>query len=178
LYVGNRFQDINGQCIDLDGFHDGEVRNNSCISHGSYDRYPYAQYGIVFGNSNPDMQPADVTIAGNLIDGAGFGGIYLIGAHHVISGNRFLGLNRNRCTGDMTQARCNYAPDQPDLLRSGIYLARGAARPADTSHNQITGNEVSGFGMRKWCIEAAPGVSLSANRIEKNQCADVPGSPR
>lgn len=176
IYVGNRFHDINGQCIDLDGFHDGEVRNNSCVSHLSYGQYPYAQYGIVFGNSNPDMQPVNVTIAGNLIDGAGCGGIFLIGARHVVSGNRFLGLNRNRCTGDMTQPRCNYAPDQPDLLRSGIYLGRGAARPADTSHNQITGNEVSGFGMGKWCIEAAPGVSLRANRISTNRCVETTGA--
>lgn len=173
VYTGNRFEDINGQCIDLDGFHDGEVRNNICISHGSYADYPYAQYGIVFGNSNPDMQPVNVTIAGNLIDGAGCGGIFLIGAHHVISGNRFLGLNRNRCTGDMRQPRCNYAPDQPDLLRSGIYLGRGAARPADTTHNQITDNEIAGFGMRKWCVEAAPGVPLAANQIEKNRCQDA-----
>ncbi|HTQ54762.1 MAG TPA: right-handed parallel beta-helix repeat-containing protein [Bryobacteraceae bacterium] len=172
-YADNRFTDVNGQCIDLDGFHDGDVRGNSCVSHGSYDDYPYAQFGIVFGDSNPDMQPDHVTVAGNRIDGAGFGGLYLIGSGNVVTGNRFLGLNRNRCTGDMTQARCNYAADQPDLLRSGIYLAAGAARPAPASHNQITENEISGFGMNRWCIAAAPGVSASANRIAKNQCTDT-----
>ena len=28
-YEGNRFDEINGKCIDLDGFHDGAVRNNT-----------------------------------------------------------------------------------------------------------------------------------------------------
>ena len=174
VYVNNRFTEINGQCIDLDGFHDGEVRANSCISRGSYDQYPYAQFGIVCGDSNPDMQPADVRITDNLIDGAGFGGLFLIGSNQTVSGNRFLGLNRNRCTGDMTRARCNYAPEQPDLLRSGIYLAAGAARPAPAAHNEISGNQISGFGMDQWCIEAAPGVKLAANRIAGNRCAGSP----
>src|ERR1017187_6250205 len=88
VYAGNHFEDINGKCMDLDGFHDGEIRDNSCISRKSYDEYPYAHFGIVFNNSNPDMQPVNVTIVGNLIDGAGYGGIFLIGAGHVVSGNR------------------------------------------------------------------------------------------
>jgi len=176
IYVGNQFTDIDGQCIDLDGFHDGEVRDNSCISRQSYDAYPYAQYGIVFGNSNPEMQPVNVTIAGNLIDGAGYGGIFLIGSRHVVSGNRLLGLNRNRCTGDMTQPRCNYAADQPGLLHSGIYLAGGAARPAETVGNQIERNEISGFAIEGLCVAAAPGVSLARNRIEDNRCIDTRGA--
>jgi len=31
-YVRNRFEEINGKCIDLDGFHDGVVRENICIN--------------------------------------------------------------------------------------------------------------------------------------------------
>ena len=178
VYAGNRFEDIDGQCIDLDGFHDGEVRDNTCVSLKSYDDYPNAQYGIVFGNSNPDAEPVNVTIAGNLIDGAGYGGIFLIGSRHVITGNRMLGLNRNRCTGDMTQPRCNYAPEQPGLLRSGIYLGRGAAQPAVTVGNRIAGNEISGFGMQGWCVAAAPGVSLARNRVEENRCTDTRGAHR
>jgi hypothetical protein len=169
-YLDNHFEEINGQCIDLDGFHDGEVRGNSCVSRGTYEQYPYAQYAIVFGNANPDMQPVNITIENNLIDGAGYGGIYLIGSGHTITGNRLLNLNRNRCTGDMTQARCNYAADQPDLLRSGIYLGKAAARPAETYGNRIAGNEVTGFGMDKWCIEGAPGLAIASNRIESNRC--------
>ena len=180
VYAGNRFEDIDGKCMDLDGFHDGEIRDNSCISRKSYDDYPYAQFGIVFNNANPDFESSHVLVTGNLVDGAGYGGLYLLGSYHVIAHNRFLGLNRNHCTSDRTKPRCDYSNGDPALLRSGIYLVPGAARPAQTAHNQITGNEVSGYGMRKWCIVAAPGVSLSANTIEGNRCLDAGpgGEPR
>ncbi|MFN7993912.1 MAG: right-handed parallel beta-helix repeat-containing protein [Bryobacteraceae bacterium] len=170
VYRGNQFDEIDGQCIDLDGFHDGEVRDNSCVSRKGFDEYPYAQYGIVFGNSNPDAKPENVTVAGNVIDGAGYGGLFLIGSRHMVTGNRFVNLNRNKCTGDMTQVRCNYAAEQPDLLRSCIYLAHGAARPAETIGNRIAQNEISGFGADRWCITAAPGVKLAANQITGNRC--------
>jgi hypothetical protein len=173
IYAGNRFEDINGKCMDLDGFHDGEIRNNACISRKPGDRYPNAQYGIVFNNSNIDMQSVNVTIAGNLIDGAGYGGIFLIGSGHVVTGNRLLGLNRDHCTGDMRQAHCNYAPDQPALLHSGIYLGSGAERPARTMGNRIEGNEISGFDVANTCVSAAPGVTLAANRIAGNRCTDT-----
>lgn len=172
IYAGNHFEDINGKCMDLDGFHDGEIRDNSCISHGPPDQYPYAQYGIVFNNSNPDFEPANVLLAGNVIDGAGYGGLCLLGSHQVVKGNHFVGLNRNRCTQDRTRPRCDYSAGDPMLLRAGIYLVPGAARPAKTVQNQITGNEVSGFGMRQYCIEAAPGVSLGSNRVAANECHD------
>jgi hypothetical protein len=176
-YVANHFEEIDGKCIDLDGFHDGEVRDNSCISRKSPDQYPYSQYGIVFNNSNPDAEPVNVTLTGNLIDGAGYGGIFLIGSRHLVSGNRLLGLNRDRCTGDMTRPGCNYAPEQPDLLHSGIYLGSGAARPAKTVDNRIERNEISGFAVAHSCVAAAPGVSLARNRIENNRCADAAAIP-
>lgn len=172
VYAGNHFEDIDGKCIDLDGFHDGEIRDNSCISRKPPAAYPYAQYGIVFNNSNPDYQPANVLLTGNLIDGAGYGGLCLLGSNQIVTGNRFLGLNRNRCASDRTRPRCDYSTADPALLRAGIYLVPGAARPAKTSHNRIAGNEVSGFGMLQYCIEAAPGVSLAANTIAGNRCAD------
>ena len=172
-YADNHFEDINGKCMDLDGFHDGEIRDNSCISGKPWDEYPYAQFGIVFNNSNPDFEPANVTVTGNLIDGAGYGGLYLLGSDQTITDNRFLGLNRNRCTSDRTKPRCDYSAGDPALLQSGIYLVAGAARPARTAHNRITGNEVAGFGMRKNCIKAAPGVSLAANTITGNRCLDA-----
>ena len=172
VYAGNHFEDINGKCMDLDGFHDGEIRDNSCISRKSYDDYPYAQFGIVFNNSNPDFEPANVTVTGNVIDGAGYGGLYLLGSNQIVTNNRFLGLNRNRCTSDRTRPRCDYSAGDPALLRAGIYLVPGAARPARTWHNQITGNQVSGFGMRQHCIETAPGVSLAANVIAGNRCLE------
>jgi len=170
VYTDNRFEDVNGKCIDLDGFHDGEVRDNSCISRKPYDQYPYAQYGIVMNNSNPDADPLNMVISGNLIEGAGYGGLFLLGTGNLVSGNQFLGLNRNRCTGDMTQARCNYAPGEPALLHSGIYLGRGGARRAPAHDNRIVANRISGFGIARSCIVAAPGVSLGRNRISGNDC--------
>ena len=175
IYAGNHFEDINGKCLDLDGFHDGEVRDNSCISRGPYEQYPWAQFGIVFNNSNPDAESANVVVTGNVIDGTGYGGLYLLGSKHTIANNHFLGLNRDGCTSDRTRARCDYSDGDPALLRAGIYLAPGAARPAHTVQNRITGNEVEGFGMRAHCIEAAPGVSLAANDIAGNRCRDARG---
>ena len=178
-YIANHFEEIDGKCIDLDGFHDGEVRDNSCVSRKSQDQYPYAHYGIVFNNSNPDADSVNVTVTGNLIDGTGYGGIFLIGSRHLVSGNRLFGLNRDRCTGDMTRPGCNYAPDQPDLLHSGIYLGSGADRPAKTERNRIEHNDISGFAMQHSCVAAAPGVSLARNRIEQNTCVDtMPDRPR
>jgi hypothetical protein len=173
VYADNHFEDVDGKCMDLDGFHDGEIRNNACISRKQADQYPYAQYGIVFNNSNLDMQPVNITITGNLIDGAGYGGIFLIGSGNVVSRNRLLQLNRDHCTGDMRQARCNFAPDQPALLHSGIYLGSGADRPAHTAGNLIEDNEISGFAIVHSCVAAAPGVSLAANSVRGNQCADT-----
>jgi hypothetical protein len=60
-YTGNRFSEINGKCIDLDGFHEGEVTANVCTNQQNF--------GIVMNNSNPDMQSAAITIADNTIDG-------------------------------------------------------------------------------------------------------------
>jgi hypothetical protein len=174
-YADNHFEDVNGKCMDLDGFHDGEIRDNSCISRRAYADYPYAQFGIVFNNSNPDFAPANVIVTGNVIDGAGYGGLYLLGSNQTITGNRFVGLNRNGCTSDRTRPRCDYSAGDPSLLRAGIYLVPGAARPARTVHNEITGNEVSGFGMGEHCIEAAPGVSLAANVITDNRCGETGG---
>ncbi len=176
-YVGNRFEDINGKCMDLDGFHDGVIRNNSCVSRQPPGAYPYAQFGIVFNNSSPDVAPANVLVTGNLIDGAGYGGLYLLGAHQEITHNRFLNLNRDECTDDRTRPHCDSSAGDPALLRSGIYLVAGAARPARTEDNRIEDNQVSGFGMRKWCIEAAPGVQLAANRIAGNHCVDTEPRP-
>ena len=173
IYAGNHFADINGKCMDLDGFHDGEIRDNSCISRNPPGEYPYAQFGIVFNNSNPDFEPAGVVVSGNLIDGAGYGGLYLLGSRQTIAHNRFLNLNRDQCTADRTRAHCDYSSGDPALLDSGIYLVAGAARPARTQDNDITDNEVSGFGMREHCIVAAPGVKLAANHIARNRCLDT-----
>ena len=170
LYSGNHFVDVSGQCIDLDGFHDGQVLDNSCVNLKPREAYPLSHEGIVFGNSNPNMRSQNVIVKGNLIQGFGYGGVYLIGRGHEISGNRFIDINRNHCTGDMHVPLCNYAPDEPAMLRSGIYLAGHAARPAATQSNVIQHNQISGFGMDKWCLAAGPGLKLAANKIAANTC--------
>jgi hypothetical protein len=170
LYSGNQFEDVDGQCIDLDGFHDGRVVNNSCVNRKPPSAYPLSHVGIVFGNSNPAMRPQGVVVSGNLIQGFGYGGVYLIGEHQEITGNRFIDVNRNHCSGDFSVAICNYAHEEPDMLRSGIYLAAHSARPVETRGNRIWGNYISGFGMDRWCVTAGPGVGLDLNTIGDNTC--------
>jgi len=171
-YTANHFEEVNGQCIDLDGFHDGSVTGNSCTNRGAAEDYPNGHYGIVFGNSNPDMQPDNILISGNLIDGAKYGGIFVIGSSNRIEDNRFLRLNLAHCNDAGAKYSCFYYPKEPDLMRSGIYLGLGAARPAAARGNVIRGNEVSGYGMKAHCIAAAPGVPLTQNKLERNRCSD------
>ena len=42
-YEGNSFDEIDGKCIDLDGFHDGSVRGNTCTNGRPPEDYPYRQ---------------------------------------------------------------------------------------------------------------------------------------
>ena len=158
LYAGNEFRDVNGKCIDLDGFHHGSVTANRCAQLGNF--------GIVMNNTNPDMQSKGVTIAENIVDGAKYGGIFVIGSGNRVLRNKLLHLNNSQCVD------CYYRAGEPDLLRSGIYLGRGAERPAIATGNVIEGNEISGFRMRTRCVGIAPGVSKDDNRIVGNHCAD------
>jgi hypothetical protein len=166
VYAWNLFEEVNGKCIDLDGFHDGEVRGNGCVNRGPREAYPHGHFGIVLNNTNPDMESEGITIAGNEIRGAVFGGIFVIGSGHRIVRNRLHGLNQARCAPD--RPGCLYWPGEPDLLRTGIYLGRRAERPAVTRDNLILENEISGFGLK--CIAAAPGILLENNRIRGNRC--------
>jgi hypothetical protein len=141
VYVGNRFREINGKCIDLDGFHDGEVRDNVCTN--------ITGYGIVMNNTNPDMQSSGIRVEGNTIDGAGFGGIFVIGGPNVVTGNRLLNLNR-RHEGD-------------PLLNTGIYIGDKAERPAPPHGNVIERNTITGA---KTCVGGAVGSST----VRANEC--------
>jgi len=158
VYSGNRFSDINGKCIDLDGFHHGEVTKNICLNQKNF--------GVVMNNTNPDMQSEAVTIADNTIDGAGYGGIFVIGSDNRIAKNRLLNLNTTHCE------TCFYIAGEPDMLRSGIYLGRGAERPAPARGNVIEENEITGFHMKSHCVGIAPGISKTDNRIERNRCPE------
>jgi hypothetical protein len=157
VYARNRFSDINGKCVDLDGFHDGEVSGNSCSAVGGF--------GIVMNNTNPDMQSRNIRIVGNTVDGAKYGGIFVIGSGHVIARNRLLHLNGAHCAG-----ACYNTPGQPWMLESGIYLGTGAARAAVAKGNVIEGNEISGFKMKARCVGSAPGVG--PNTVRGNRCVD------
>jgi len=158
VYSGNTFKDINGKCIDLDGFHHGEVIGNVCSN--------LRNFGIVMNNTNPDMQSDGITISGNTIDGAMYGGIFVIGSGNKILRNRLLNLNTAKCDN------CFYVASEPDMLRSGIYIGRGAERPAIARGNVIEGNEISGYRMRARCVGIAPGVAKAENRVGRNRCED------
>jgi hypothetical protein len=171
-YVRNRFDEINGKGIDLDGFHDGEIRGNVCVNREAPEKYKFGNYGIVMNNSNPDMQSRNIRVVENLIDGPLFGGIFVIGTGHTVEDNRLLRLNTAHCNEDAARFGCYYAPGEPGMLRSGIYLGRGAERPAPASGNIIRNNEISGFKMNARCVTLAPGIPPDANVIRGNRCRD------
>ena len=172
LYTNNNFTDVNGECIDLDGFHDGAVTRNSCVNLKPAESYPASHYGMAFANHNPAMSSVGVTIADNLLQGFAFGALFLAGSSNVVERNRFLDLNRAHCGATPVNPRCNYALEQPELLRSGIYLAGNGGRPTLTRSNVIRSNVITGFNIEKHCIAAGPGVHLSENVISGNSCRD------
>jgi hypothetical protein len=172
VYARNRFEEVNGKCIDLDGFHDGELRRNACTNRFGANHYPFGNQGIVFNNSNPAMRSENIELVENELDGTLFSGIFVIGERHHIARNHLRRINLAHCDGNTAKFGCNYAPDQPDLLRSGIYLAARAERTAPSRGNIIEDNEISGFGMSAYCVAAGTGVSLAANTISRNTCKD------
>jgi hypothetical protein len=155
IYAGNQFFGINGKCIDLDGFHDGEVSRNVCVD--------VAGYGIVMNNTNPDMESRNVRIEDNLLDGVKYGGIFVIGADNTIRRNRLLNVNTAHCG-------CYYTAGEPDMFRSGIYLGKGAERPAPARGNRIEENEITGYQMDRRCIGGAPGIYPAWNTVRGNRC--------
>jgi hypothetical protein len=172
FYVGNHFSEINGKCIDLDGFHDGEISHNVCENQLPPEAYKYGNYGIVMNNSNPDMQCRNVVITGNTIDGTMFGGIFIIGTGNTVTHNRLFHINIAHCPEQAALYGCFLGPDEPDILRTGIYLGKGASRPDIASNNIVEDNFISGYGMGAHCLGVAPGVSLQKNRVLRNECSD------
>jgi hypothetical protein len=178
VYADNHFQELNGKCIDLDGFHHGEVIRNSCISRGKATDYPYGQYGIVVNAWNPDMTSEEITIADNLIDGAKFGGIFLIGRNHRVLRNRLLNLNLAGCNESAAIFGCMALQGEPDVLQTGIYLGRVAPdwapdKAAPSAGLTIRDNVITGYRMKDRCIGAAPGVRLEHSEIRNNVCRDT-----
>ena len=171
-YAQNRFEEINGKCFDLDGFHDGEIRANECVNRGAPEEYRFGNYGIVMNNSNPDMRTENIRVVENLIEGPLFGGIFVIGTGNLIARNRLLDMNRAHCNEEAARFGCYYAAGEPDMLRSGIYLGKGAERPAPARGNVIEGNEITGFKMSERCVERAPGIRKEWNIVRGNECRD------
>ena len=170
IYEQNRFEEINGKCIDLDGFHHGDVRANTCTNRLAATQYPYGHFGIVFNNTNPDMASEGIRVVDNTIDGTKFGGIFVIGRNHTIERNRLTRLNLAGCNESHLKFGCIYKADEPEILQTGIYLGKAAERPAIAQQNVIADNLISGFRMAKRCIGAAHGVNVGSNTIERNQC--------
>jgi hypothetical protein len=175
VYTQNRFEEVNGKCIDLDGFHEGEVTFNTCLNKGRAEDYPHGHFGIVVNNWNPDMRSEKILIADNLIDGAKFGGVFLIGSKHIVVRNRLVNLNLARCNDSAAKFGCIAIQGEPDVLQSGIYLGRIAAewaqKRADASRDHvIRDNEITGYKMEERCVMAAPGVELKASIVENNTC--------
>jgi len=171
VYADNRFEEVNGKCIDLDGFHDGAVRGNTCINRGRPEEYSWGNLAIVMNNSNPDMQSRNIVIESNEISGTKYGGIFVIGTGHTIRGNRLSRLNLTDCPENSAHFACQVR-DQPGMLESGIYLASQAQRPAPARGNVVERNIIKGWRMKTRCIGFAPGVTAAGNTIRQNECSD------
>jgi hypothetical protein len=177
-YVRNTFEEVDGKCIDLDGFHDGSIIENKCTNRGTPASYPFGNFGIVMNNTDPNMRSENVEIRGHIIDGTKFGGLFLMGSGHRVTDNSFLHLNKAECNENAKQFGCIYKADEPKMLESGIYLSRGVVRREEVRGNVIRGNEISGHKMKSRCIEVGPGVDLKQNSIGENTCQDFTTEPK
>jgi hypothetical protein len=171
VYSGNRFEEVNGQCIDLDGFHDGAVRDNQCVNRAPPGAYAFGHFGIVMNNTDPGANSGNIEITGNVLDGMKYGAIYFMGSGNRVTGNRFLHVNTAGCN-ETKAFSCIYKADEPKLMESGIYLSRGFGRAEPVQGNLIRDNVISGHGMKALCIALGPEVSAAQNKIGPNQCSD------
>jgi hypothetical protein len=171
-YDGNRFEELDGKCIDLDGFHDGVVRGNVCTNRGLPEDYPFGNFGISINNASIEMQSKNIVIEDNELSGMKFGGIFALGEGHVIRNNRMTHLNTAHCNETHAKFGCLAILGEPGFLESGIYLAKGGERPAPARHITIEHNVISGYKMAAHCIEGAPSVKLSDNTLRGNTCTN------
>ena len=171
VYENNRFEEINGKCFDLDGFHDGVVRGNTCISRGRPEDYSCGNFGIVINNAHPDMESRNIVIENNLLSGMKFGGIFVVGTGHIIRNNRIERVNMAHCPENSAHFPCVGA-QQPGVLESGIYLSAKGERPVPVRGNTIEHNVIRGWRMKSRCIGLGTGVRASDNIIRANECID------
>jgi hypothetical protein len=172
VYEYNTFDEIDGKCIDLDGFHDGSVRGNTCSNGRPPEDYPYGNFGIAINNSSIEMQSKNILIEGNQLSGMKFGGIFALGEGHIIRNNRMTHLNTAHCNETHDKFGCLTLAGEPGFLESGIYLAKGGERPGPARNLTIENNVISGYKMAAHCIEAAPTVKLGDNNIRNNSCTN------
>ena len=170
-YERNRFEEINGKCIDLDGFHDGAVRGNTCVNRRPPEDYPFGHFGIVFNNASIEMRSQNIVVEDNELDGMKFGGIFLIGTGHKILRNRMRHINTAHCNENRAKFGCSVL-GEVEVLETGIYLGSHAEHPAPARGNLIEGNTISGWKMKTRCIQGAPGVKLPDNTIRNNTCTN------
>jgi hypothetical protein len=175
-YENNRFEEIDGKCFDLDGFHDGAVRGNTCINRGAAEDYPFGHFGIVFNNASIEMRSENIVIEGNELDGMKFGGIFVIGTGHKILHNRMHNINTAHCNENRAKFGCSVLGEE-EILETGIYLGSHAEHPDPARGNLIEGNTISGWKMKTRCIQGAPGVKISQeestdNIVRDNVCTD------
>jgi hypothetical protein len=168
-YERNRFEEIDGKCFDLDGFHDGAVRGNHCVNRQAPENYPFGHFGIVLNNASIEMRSQNIVIENNELDGMKFGGIFLIGTGHKILHNRMRHLNTAHCNENRAKFGCSVL-GEVEVLETGIYLGSHAEHADPARGNIIEGNTISGWKMKTRCIQAAPGVKLSENTIRHNTC--------
>jgi hypothetical protein len=171
VYEHNTFEEIDGKCIDLDGFHDGAVRGNTCTNERPPEDYPFGHFGIVFNNASIEMQSRNIVVEDNQLDGMKFGGIFVIGTGHKILRNRMIHINTAHCNENSQKFGCSVL-GEVEVMETGIYLGSHAERPDPARENLIEGNTVSGWKMKTRCIQAAPGVKLPDNIIRNNTCTN------
>lgn len=168
----NRFEDINGRCFDLDGFHDGEVSENTCINRGKAQDYEHGNFALMLNNTYPEMESQLVTIRDNVFDGTKLTGMFIIGKSHKITGNKLLNINKAGCNEGSERVRCPQMPAELNFFRSGIFLAARADRASPAEDVLIEGNEIRGHKMATRCIMTSSIVLAAKQQIGKNLCAD------
>ena len=75
----------------------GRCADNRCTNRKTAADYPYGSFGMAMNNANPDTHSNNIEIRDNVIDGAKFGGLFLMGSGNRVIGNRFVNVNLAGC---------------------------------------------------------------------------------